>query len=156
MLAHATHMTDEEFRRVAAAGSAIVHCPLSNVFFGDGILRLRDALRYCQLLLSLLYRFFFCGTTVYCSFFCFRLYFIGRCGLVSIILFYFRIYYDIVLHCIVLYCTVLYCTVLYCMALYCTVLQLYRTVLHCIKLYQTVSNCTVLYRTVLYCIGALC
>ena len=39
LMAHATQLGDEELRVVAAAGAAIVHCPLSNFYFGDKMFR---------------------------------------------------------------------------------------------------------------------
>jgi cytosine/adenosine deaminase-related metal-dependent hydrolase len=38
-MAHATQLGDEELGLVAAAGTAIVHCPLSNFYFGDKMFR---------------------------------------------------------------------------------------------------------------------
>ena len=40
VFAHGVQLTDEEFARLAAAGSAIAHCPTSNLFLGSGLFNL--------------------------------------------------------------------------------------------------------------------
>ncbi len=42
---HGVWLDDEELDLVAAAGSAIVHCPGANAFLGDGVARLPEMLR---------------------------------------------------------------------------------------------------------------
>ncbi len=37
--AHGVCLTDDELRLMAARGSAIAHCPLSNMFFADRLLK---------------------------------------------------------------------------------------------------------------------
>ena len=37
MFGHAIHLTDRERARLAASGSAVVHCPTSNTFIGSGL-----------------------------------------------------------------------------------------------------------------------
>jgi len=41
-LAHGIHLDDREVELVGATGTAIAHCPVSNQYGGDGVLRLRD------------------------------------------------------------------------------------------------------------------
>ena len=41
LLAHGIHTSDDELRRIAAAGAHVVHCPTSNTFLGSGLLSLR-------------------------------------------------------------------------------------------------------------------
>ena len=43
VLAHGVHLTAAERRRVAETGSAISHCPTSNLFLGSGLFDVRDA-----------------------------------------------------------------------------------------------------------------
>jgi len=43
ILAHGIHLTDAERARIAATGSAIAHCPTSNLFLGSGLFGMRDA-----------------------------------------------------------------------------------------------------------------
>lgn len=43
VLAHGVHLTDHERRRVHESGSAISHCPTSNLFLGSGLFPLREA-----------------------------------------------------------------------------------------------------------------
>ncbi|MEZ4312074.1 MAG: guanine deaminase [Polyangiaceae bacterium] len=45
LFAHAIHLTDSEWDRIAAAKARIAHCPDSNFFLGSGRMRLREALR---------------------------------------------------------------------------------------------------------------
>ena len=45
LLAHAIHMSDREIARVAATGTALAHCPVSNMFLSSGVMplaRLRE------------------------------------------------------------------------------------------------------------------
>jgi guanine deaminase len=42
---HAIHMTDDDFARCHATGSALAHCPTSNMFLGSGLFRAFDAKR---------------------------------------------------------------------------------------------------------------
>ena len=44
IFAHVVHCTDDAFRRLAAAGSAIACCPTSNAFLGSGVFPLQRAL----------------------------------------------------------------------------------------------------------------
>jgi guanine deaminase len=44
IFAHAIHLSDDEWARVAAADVAIAHCPDSNFFLGNGCMPLRAAL----------------------------------------------------------------------------------------------------------------
>ena len=44
VMAHGTCLRDHELNSMASAGAAIAHCPLSNFFFGDEILAVRDVL----------------------------------------------------------------------------------------------------------------
>ncbi|KAK9853899.1 hypothetical protein WJX84_011060 [Apatococcus fuscideae] len=44
VMAHGTCLTSAELRRLAETGTAIAHCPLSNFFFGDRLLPVRDVL----------------------------------------------------------------------------------------------------------------
>ena len=39
VFAHGVCLTDDELRLMAQRGSAIAHCPLSNFFFADRLLR---------------------------------------------------------------------------------------------------------------------
>jgi guanine deaminase len=41
VFAHDVHVTDDELRRLAAAGAAVAHCPSSNAFLGSGLFPLR-------------------------------------------------------------------------------------------------------------------
>ena len=41
VFAHDVHPTDDELRRLAAAGAAVAHCPCSNAFLGSGLFPLR-------------------------------------------------------------------------------------------------------------------
>lgn len=45
VLAHGVHLDDDEIRGLAAAGTAVVHCPSSNLKLGSGIARVADLLR---------------------------------------------------------------------------------------------------------------
>jgi guanine deaminase len=45
VFAHDVHPTDEELRRLAAAGAAVAHCPSSNQFLGSGLFPFRAHLR---------------------------------------------------------------------------------------------------------------
>src|SRR4029077_3400169 len=40
ILAHAIHLSEREIGRIAAAGSAIAHCPASNLFLASGVMPL--------------------------------------------------------------------------------------------------------------------
>lgn len=40
---HGIHMTEEDFARCHATGSALAHCPTSNLFLGSGLFRVFDA-----------------------------------------------------------------------------------------------------------------
>jgi guanine deaminase len=44
VLAHSNFVTSEDMRVIAGAGSAIAHCPLSNVYFANAVFPLREAL----------------------------------------------------------------------------------------------------------------
>ena len=44
VLAHATHLTDDDRSRVAARGAGVAHCPLSNVYFANRPFAARAAL----------------------------------------------------------------------------------------------------------------
>ena len=46
VMAHGTCLRDHELNSMASAGAAIAHCPLSNFFFGDEILAVRDVLAH--------------------------------------------------------------------------------------------------------------
>lgn len=41
VMAHAVFLNDEELQLMASRGSAIAHCPLSNFFFADRLLRVK-------------------------------------------------------------------------------------------------------------------
>ena len=41
-LAHAVHLSVEDIRRIAASGTAIAHCPTSNLRLGSGVAPVRD------------------------------------------------------------------------------------------------------------------
>jgi 5-methylthioadenosine/S-adenosylhomocysteine deaminase len=41
-LAHAIHLSDGEVGMVGATGTGVAHCPVSNQYGGDGVLRLRE------------------------------------------------------------------------------------------------------------------
>jgi 5-methylthioadenosine/S-adenosylhomocysteine deaminase len=41
-LAHGIHLTDAEVRMVGQTGTGVAHCPVSNQYGADGVLRLRD------------------------------------------------------------------------------------------------------------------
>ncbi|MCY1058577.1 guanine deaminase [Nannocystis sp. SCPEA4] len=43
LFAHCIHLSDGEWDRLAAGGSAVAHCPDSNFFLGSGCMRLRSA-----------------------------------------------------------------------------------------------------------------
>ena len=43
MLAHGVHLTARERARVHETGSAIAHCPTSNLFLGSGLFHVHDA-----------------------------------------------------------------------------------------------------------------
>jgi guanine deaminase len=45
IFAHAIHLSESEWDRVAARGAAIAHCPDSNAFLGSGRMRLGEARR---------------------------------------------------------------------------------------------------------------
>lgn len=45
ILAHAIHLSDSEWDRVAAKGTKIAHCPDSNAFLGSGHMRIAEARR---------------------------------------------------------------------------------------------------------------
>lgn len=40
ILAHSVHLSDDEVRRLVASGSAVAHCPASNVFLSSGLMPL--------------------------------------------------------------------------------------------------------------------
>ncbi|HSB97421.1 MAG TPA: guanine deaminase [Spongiibacteraceae bacterium] len=42
---HGIHLTDEEFRRLHETGTAIAHCPTSNLFLGSGLFNLQKAVQ---------------------------------------------------------------------------------------------------------------
>eukprot|EP00877_Chromochloris_zofingiensis_P000040 jgi/Chrzof1/10036/Cz04g24270.t1 len=44
LFAHATRITDDALQMMATAGAAISHCPLSNFYFGDGLLDVTKAM----------------------------------------------------------------------------------------------------------------
>lgn len=44
VFAHAIHLEDRDWRRLAQTGSGISHCPLSNLFIGSGLFHYRRAL----------------------------------------------------------------------------------------------------------------
>lgn len=46
VFAHDVHVSDEELRRLAAAGAAVAHCPSSNAFLGSGLFPLRRHLDF--------------------------------------------------------------------------------------------------------------
>lgn len=46
VFAHNVHVTDAELQRLAAAGSAVAHCPSSNMFIGSGLFPLRRHLAH--------------------------------------------------------------------------------------------------------------
>jgi guanine deaminase len=43
VLAHGVHLTEPEMRRCHATGTAIAHCPTSNLFLGSGLFKLHSA-----------------------------------------------------------------------------------------------------------------
>ncbi|MGB3296848.1 MAG: guanine deaminase [Phormidesmis sp.] len=43
VFAHGVHLTEGEFQRLAAAGSAIAFCPTSNLFLGSGLFKIEQA-----------------------------------------------------------------------------------------------------------------
>lgn len=45
LLAHAIHLSDAEWDRIARARAVLVHCPDSNFFLGSGAMRLAEAMR---------------------------------------------------------------------------------------------------------------
>jgi len=46
VFAHGIHLNDREWQRLAATGSAIAHCPTSNLFIGSGLFNLQKACEY--------------------------------------------------------------------------------------------------------------
>jgi guanine deaminase len=46
VFAHDVHVTDDELRRLGAAGAAVAHCPSSNAFLGSGLFPLRRHLSH--------------------------------------------------------------------------------------------------------------
>jgi guanine deaminase len=46
VLAHDVHVTDDELRRLAAAGACVAHCPASNAFLGSGAFPMRRHLEH--------------------------------------------------------------------------------------------------------------
>jgi guanine deaminase len=46
VFAHDVHATDDELRRLAAAGASVAHCPSSNAFLGSGLFPLRRHLSH--------------------------------------------------------------------------------------------------------------
>ncbi len=46
VFAHDVHVTDDELRRLGAAGAAVAHCPSSNAFLGSGVFPLRRHLDF--------------------------------------------------------------------------------------------------------------
>lgn len=46
VFAHAIHLHNSEWQRLADAGSGIAHCPLSNLFIGSGLFDYRTALEH--------------------------------------------------------------------------------------------------------------
>lgn len=46
VFAHGIHLCDQECQRLAATGSAIAHCPTSNLFLGSGLLDLERLTRH--------------------------------------------------------------------------------------------------------------
>jgi len=46
VFAHDVHPTDDELRRLAAAGASVAHCPSSNSFLGSGLFPLRRHLEF--------------------------------------------------------------------------------------------------------------
>ena len=42
VMAHCVHLSAQEMRLFAARGTAVAHCPLSNAFFANGVLRVRE------------------------------------------------------------------------------------------------------------------
>ena len=44
LFGHAVHLADREWARLAESGSAVVHCPTSNLFLGSGLFHLERAL----------------------------------------------------------------------------------------------------------------
>ena len=46
IFAHGIHLSDDELRRLAEAGSSIAHCPTSNLFLGSGCLDLERLERF--------------------------------------------------------------------------------------------------------------
>eukprot|EP00951_Prasinocladus_malaysianus_P023202 scaffold196426_cov47-Prasinocladus_malaysianus.AAC.2 len=45
-MAHGTKLTDDELQVLASTGTSIAHCPLSNFFFGDGLLSVEKCRRF--------------------------------------------------------------------------------------------------------------
>ncbi|CAG8502958.1 5047_t:CDS:2 [Paraglomus occultum] len=45
IMAHSIHLSDDDIKNLRDHGTGIAHCPLSNYFFADGILRTRHLLR---------------------------------------------------------------------------------------------------------------
>src|SRR5262249_42253598 len=43
MAGHGVWLSNDEFRRFSAAGAAVAFCPLSNLFLGNGLFRIRPA-----------------------------------------------------------------------------------------------------------------
>jgi guanine deaminase len=46
VLAHDVHVSDDELRRLAAAGASVAHCPASNTFLGSGAFPMRRHLEH--------------------------------------------------------------------------------------------------------------
>lgn len=46
VLAHAVHLSDDEFQQLGRDTASIAHCPLSNAYFADACFRLLDALSF--------------------------------------------------------------------------------------------------------------
>ena len=44
ILGHGIHLTEEEFQILSDTGSAIAHCPTSNLFLGSGLFNIRQAM----------------------------------------------------------------------------------------------------------------
>jgi len=45
VFAHAIHLSDSEWSRLAKSGASIAHCPCSNLFIGSGLFKLREAVK---------------------------------------------------------------------------------------------------------------
>lgn len=46
VFAHAIHLSDNAWQRLAKADAAVAHCPCSNLFIGSGLFNLRDAQKH--------------------------------------------------------------------------------------------------------------